>query len=201
MDSFGRALNIRLKDHIGRVHRSVQVQQENGQVWIRCTANNKLKPSFTQFTVEVLPVVWRDALVHLKLLLTVCPLSQTLQMNELHRANALARRDERVPTFFLVFKADPTTLSRLLGSLVYNFRVHGLIKRSSQTLIIHYVLNTCPVVFKSKVYGFWKSTALSTEINRLSVPSFKGRRRILNTSLHACHYGHIVRSVHLGSVI
>ena len=75
-------------------------------------------------------------------------------MNKLHGTNALARRDERVPTFFLVFKADTATLSRLLGSLVHNFRVHSLIKRSSQTLIIHYVLDTCPVVFKSKVYGF-----------------------------------------------
>ena len=59
-------------------------------------------------------------------------------MYVLHRACALAWRDERVPILdvLLVLEADAAALARLLGTygLMHSLRVHGLVEGASQTL-------------------------------------------------------------------
>ena len=57
MYGFRRTIYVRLEDHVGRVHRAVQVQQEDGEVGVRGTAHHEIQTSFAQLTVQVLPVV------------------------------------------------------------------------------------------------------------------------------------------------
>ena len=72
-----------------------------------------------ELALKVLPVVARDAIALLRLHLAACPLAQTLHMNVLHGAHALASCNERVPTLevLLVLQADTAHLSRLKNVL------------------------------------------------------------------------------------
>ena len=149
MDGLRWAVNVRLKYHVRLVNWPIQIKQENGQIGVRCAPNDQVQTGLTELTIEVLPVVRGDALILLKLFLAIGPLSKALQVGKFHGASAFARCDERIPTFFLVFKTDPTALARLYD-LLDHLCIECLVERPPQARSI----------------ACWRST-IQTEVYRI----------------------------------
>lgn len=113
VDGFGQAIYVRLKDQVFAVLRHLIVEQEillghfdAGIFLIYQNLVSQFEWLLAQFACQLLPIIRVNAILPLRLLFVVQPLSHTLNVDVPDGAHALAWRDERIFRSTLLFKAD-----------------------------------------------------------------------------------------------